>query len=352
MANDYILNWSSNALKSPITIIGGTQDSTSTSLVLSARGLMNWGEPLQEGLMHLLENFASTTEPPNPTAGQLWFEPTTQTIFLCYSVDGFGVASWTQIYSISNVTLAAPPNNPTVGQLWFDANTITLKHWSGSSWTSIYSTTSLTDETQPVSPTTGQLWYKGSTRKLSIYNGSEWVYLFSGNSITSSLAPSNPVTGTLWFDSTNNVLKVFDNTNVFVPVSNSANIVFDGTYYLLNAPLKVSGVVIANGYQFSSEPAFTFAPNQTVNFNLYNLYAGTLNANSVVTLNGTLPGHYQLRVIQDGVGNRTITWQNVAGWLGSAGAPSLNNSPGGVTFINFFRSQSGLWYGQIIKVGV
>lgn len=352
MANDYTLNWTSNALKSPITLTGGSQDSTSTSLVLTGKGSINWGEPIQEDLLHLLENFASTTEPAHATSGQLWFEPTTQTLFLCYNVDNFGVASWTQIYSISNVTLASPPTNPTVGQLWFDTNTVTLKHWSGSTWTPMYSATSLTDESQPVSPTTGQLWYKSSTRKLSIFNGTDWVYLFSGNSITSATAPTSPTTGALWFDSTTNTLKVYDNTNVFVPVSNSANIVFDGTYYLLNAPLKVTGVVIANGFQYNAEVAFTFSATQTVDFNLRNLYAGTLNGNSVVTLSGALPGHFQLRVIQDGVGGRTITWQNVAGWLGSAAAPSLNSAAGGITFINFFRSQSGLWYGQLIKVGV
>lgn len=351
MANDYTLNWSSNALKSPITLTGGSQDSTSTSLTLTGKGSVNWGEPIQENLLHLLENFASTTEPSHPTSGQLWFEPVTQTLFLCYSVDGFGVASWSQIYSISNVTLSAAPLNPTVGQMWFDTNTVTLKHWSGSAWTPIYSASSLTDESQPVNPYTGQLWYKSSTRKLSIFNGTDWVYLFSGNSITSATAPSSPATGALWFDSTTNTLKVYDNTNVFVPVSNSANIVFDGTYYILNAPLKVTGVVIANGFQYFNETEFTFSANQTVNFGIKNLYAGTLNANSVVTLSGTLPGHFQLRVIQDGVGGRTITWQNVAGWLGSSTTPALNSAASSVTFINFFRSGSGLWYGQLIKVG-
>lgn len=351
MANDYTLNWTSNALKSPITLTGGSQDSTSTSLTLTGKGSINWGEPLQENLLRILENFAATTEPAHPTAGQLWFEPTYQTLFLCYDVDGFGTPSWTQIYSISNVTLTTAPTNPTVGQLWFDTNTVTLKHWSGSAWTSIYSTTSLTTETEPTSPSTGQLWYKSSVKRLYIFNGTEWVYIFSGNSITSATAPTNPVTGALWFDSVTNTLKVYDNTNVFVPVSNSANIVFDGTYYLLNAPLKVSGVVIANGFQFTAETEFTFGATQTVDFKVTNLYAGTLASNSVVTLSGDRPGHYQLRVIQDGVGGRTITWQNVAGWLGSATTPVLNSTAGTMTFINFFRSQSGLWYGQVIKVG-
>lgn len=351
MANDYTLNWTSNALKSPITLTGGSQDVTSTSLTLTGKGSLNWGEPLQENMLHLLENFASTTAPAHATQGQLWFEPTTSSVFLCYSVDGFGVPSWTQIYSISNVTLNSAPSNPTVGQLWFDVSTVTLKHWSGSAWVSIYSQISLTSETAPTDATTGQLWYKSSTKSLSVYNGTKWVYLFSGNSITSATAPVSPETGSLWFDSITNTLKVYDNTNTFVPVSNSANIVFDGTYYLLNAPLKVTGVVIANGFQFFDETQFTFSANQTIDFNIKSLYVGTLSSNSVVTLSGALPGHYQLRIVQDGVGGRTITWQNVAGWLGSATVPALNAAASGMTFVNFFRTVNGLWYGQIIKVG-
>jgi len=351
MANDYTLNWAIGTTKSPIILAGGAQDSTSTSFTLTGKGSINWGEPLQENLMRVLENFASTSEPPHATAGQLWFNPTSQTVFLCYSVDGFGVASWTQIYSISNVTLLVPPVSPTVGQLWFDTSTVTLKHWSGSSWTPIYSASSLTSETQPTSPLVGQLWYKGSIKRMSIWNGTVWVYLFSGDSISSATAPTSPVRGALWFDTTTNTLKIYDNTNIFVPVSNSANIVFDGTYYILNAPLKVQGVVIADGFLSFHENQFTFAANQTIDYSLRNLYAGTLNANSVVTLSGNYPGHFQLRVIQDGTGGHTITWQNVAGWLGAAAAPALAPAGNGMTFINFFRSEAGLWYGQLIKVG-
>lgn len=351
MANDYTLNWSSNSIKTPIILAGGAQDSTSTSLTLTGKGSINWGEPLQENLLFLLENFASATPPQHPTMGQLWFNPTNSTLFLCYSVDGFGVASWTQIYSISNVTLTSAPTSPTIGQLWFDATNVTLKHWSGSAWTEIYSSTSLTTEVTPVSPDIGQLWYKGSLKKMYIWDGTNWVYIFTGDSISAATAPATPVTGTLWFDTSTNTLKIYDNTNVFVPVSNSANIVFDGTYYILNAPLKVTGVVIANGFLYKFETTFTFGATQTVNYDIGNLYAGTLASNSNVTLAGSWPGHYQLRVIQDSTGGRSITWQNVAGWLGASSAPALNAASNGVTFINFFRTQAGLWYGQLVKVG-
>jgi len=353
MANDYTLNWSNNSLKSPITLPGGTQDATSTSLTLTGKGSINWGEPLQENLLHLLENFASTSEPSNATLGQLWYNSTKETLFVCIAEATMGSpAIWSAVYAVNMVSSAAAPTSPAVGQFWFDVNTLVLKHWSGTAWTPIYSATSLTTEIEPTSPANGQLWYKPSLKRMYIYNGTAWVYLFTGDAISSATAPATPVTGALWFDTANNTLKIYDNTNVFVPVSNSANIIFDGTYFILNAPLKVYGVVIARGFLYEYETLFTFTSSTTVNFGLGNLFAGTLDANATVTLSGTHPGHYQLRVIQDAVGGRSITWQNVAGWLGSATAPDLQSSPNGVTFLNFFRTQGGLWYGQLVRVGV
>ena len=73
MAIDYTLNWSNDSLKPPFTLVGGTVDTTTTSLALTGRGYVNWGERVQENFLRLLENFASDSPPPNPTIGQLWY---------------------------------------------------------------------------------------------------------------------------------------------------------------------------------------------------------------------------------------------------------------------------------------
>ena len=57
-----------------ITILDGTKDTTSTSLTLFGRLAQNYGDQTNENFLHLLENFALTTSPANPIAGQLWYD--------------------------------------------------------------------------------------------------------------------------------------------------------------------------------------------------------------------------------------------------------------------------------------
>lgn len=110
MANDYTLNWSDGALKSPFTLTGGTIDSTTTTLTLTGKGAANWGEPLQENLLHLLENFASTTAPTSPTEGQLWYDATGSNKALKI----YNGTTWITIASQLQVsTITVPVINPT-----------------------------------------------------------------------------------------------------------------------------------------------------------------------------------------------------------------------------------------------
>ena len=57
-----------------ITVLDGTKDTTSTSLTLFGRLAQNYGDQTNENFLHLLENFALTTSPANPIAGQLWYD--------------------------------------------------------------------------------------------------------------------------------------------------------------------------------------------------------------------------------------------------------------------------------------
>jgi len=44
-----------------------------TSLVVSGRGSMNWGQVFQTSLLNMLENFSGAIAPDEPTTGQLWY---------------------------------------------------------------------------------------------------------------------------------------------------------------------------------------------------------------------------------------------------------------------------------------
>jgi hypothetical protein len=94
MAIDYTLNWSDDVLKVPFTLIGGSVDTTSTSLALTGKGYVNWGERLQENLLHLLENFASGGTPPaHPTIGQTWYNDVSKKLSIYHSGDWHVISS-------------------------------------------------------------------------------------------------------------------------------------------------------------------------------------------------------------------------------------------------------------------
>ena len=76
-----------------LTYSGGTitvYDSslnTDTSLALPGRNYSGYGLPVDQDLVYLLENFASsTTGPTNAILGQIWFQPGVGREFLSYNV--------------------------------------------------------------------------------------------------------------------------------------------------------------------------------------------------------------------------------------------------------------------------
>lgn len=71
----YQISFTDFANKSAITIEDGTINQ-STSLNLPGKNTTAYGTAIAENFLHLLENFASATEPNSPVQGQLWFDST------------------------------------------------------------------------------------------------------------------------------------------------------------------------------------------------------------------------------------------------------------------------------------
>jgi hypothetical protein len=72
----YAINKSNGDLL--VTVEDGTADLTSTSIALVGRNYAGYGEYLNENMVHLLENFAKSTQPSSPLIGQLWYDTTTK----------------------------------------------------------------------------------------------------------------------------------------------------------------------------------------------------------------------------------------------------------------------------------
>ena len=94
------------------TITDGTVDNT-TSLQLFGKSYSGFGEALNENLVKLLENAASTAAPSAPLKGELWFDTTTNQIKV-YDGTSFKPTGGAK-------ASASVPTSPSVGDLWLDA---------------------------------------------------------------------------------------------------------------------------------------------------------------------------------------------------------------------------------------
>lgn len=123
----YVINWTEPA-KGTIILNPMAVDTVSTSITLFGKGAPNYGEGQQEGILKILENFASPNAPTPPTHGQIWFNTTTRVPYI-YDTDN----TWKPIGGIC-VVAADPPTFPPTGLLWWETDTEILWVWDGSAW--------------------------------------------------------------------------------------------------------------------------------------------------------------------------------------------------------------------------
>lgn len=84
------------------TIPDGTINTTSTSIGLPGRNYAGYGQTLDTNFVHQLENFADTTPPANPLAGQLWYDTNSSTLKVCPTDGETNAAAWLSLTSTSS----------------------------------------------------------------------------------------------------------------------------------------------------------------------------------------------------------------------------------------------------------
>ena len=106
------------------TITDGTIDNT-TSLTLFGKSYSGFGELLNENLVKLLENSASTASPTAPLKGELWFDTSTNQVKV-YDGTSFKPTGGAKASS-------SAPTSPSVGDLWLDTTNDQVFVYTGDS---------------------------------------------------------------------------------------------------------------------------------------------------------------------------------------------------------------------------
>ena len=124
----YTVNYT-NPSKTPITIQDAAANN-STSLTLIGKQYDQYGEVIAENFVKLLENFSYTSEPSNPTPGQLWHDSGNKKLKVFDNAGIWKPLSAVYTGTTSPITNAAQSS----GDLW--ANTVTgeMFIYNGSTW--------------------------------------------------------------------------------------------------------------------------------------------------------------------------------------------------------------------------
>jgi hypothetical protein len=100
------------------TVSNGTIDQTTTDLTLIGQNTSGYGVFINDNFVHLLENFANTSQPNNPVKGQLWYD-TSQNLLQVYNGSAFTPTG-------NTIVSDTAPSSLTTGGLWVNSKTSQL----------------------------------------------------------------------------------------------------------------------------------------------------------------------------------------------------------------------------------
>lgn len=176
----------------PKIINDGTIDS-SLGINLLGRGKTNYGKPIAENFVRLLENFASNNPPTNAITGQLWYKVNSRDLYVCVSVSSSPV--WQKIAKI-HVSTSSPNTILSEGTLFLQNDTGGDILWisDGNEWIRINGV--IVSNSIPSSARNGYFWYQPSTKTLRIFVDANWLPLITSNFNESGNIVITEVSGT------------------------------------------------------------------------------------------------------------------------------------------------------------
>jgi hypothetical protein len=133
------------------TVPDGSIDTTHASIKFPGRGYVNYGAPVNENMLWIMQNFASATAPANAVTGQTWYDTTAQLLKV------YTGSTWVETGGV--ILSSAPPSGTAAGSLWFDTENKQMYTWSGTEWLLLgpLGSATNTDPLNPSAPTYSQI---------------------------------------------------------------------------------------------------------------------------------------------------------------------------------------------------
>lgn len=266
------------------TIADGTINTTSTSLGLPGRNYAGYGQALDTNLVHILENFADSTPPSNPLAGQLWYNTNDSTLYICPTDGESNALAWLSLTSTQSGGTTTFGAVTVSGNLL--ANNITAtNNCNANAITTSYLTVSVqanVASSNTTSATIGTLTTTAITTGAQANNGT-----LTGVWTANGAGTANGVAGTSLYVTGGNL--VIANTS-------SRGLVADNFYYGNGTPISFAGTY-SNSNVASYLPTYngnilTVQTQATVITTGANTTAGTITGNWTLTSGSRLQATY------------------------------------------------------------
>ena len=123
----YTIQFTDSSNKDPIVVEDSTIN-TETTIGFPGKNSTGYGQVIAEDLLHLLENFASPTEPSRPVEGQLWYNNDTNQLLI------YDSTNWVPSGGLRKSINQPDPVEALDGDLWVDTDNQQLYLFSGSTW--------------------------------------------------------------------------------------------------------------------------------------------------------------------------------------------------------------------------
>ena len=168
------------------TVADGTVD-TSTDLTLIGKNYAGYGQAQNDNFVWLLENFANSTQPPNPLKGQIWFDSGTSKLKF-YDGSKFRTTGGSELGT-------SAPTGLTQGDFWFNTASNQLYAYTGSAFTLIGPQAVSGSGTTQMQSTSVQDNLGGTHAVIEAIDNGQTVFVVSADSDFVVDSTVNPITG-------------------------------------------------------------------------------------------------------------------------------------------------------------